>query len=171
MWRHRRNSSAQSDLWGIALGALAILLGSATLGIVVNHFSPRGIPIFARGDQEGLPLPPGLLAISPEEARRMLDDESAIFLDARSPEEYAEGHIRGARSLPLEAFEESYMDVAEQIESAASAVVYCEGIECADAVRTAERLLEAFPGKVYVLELGWRAWLEAGYPKTAGAQP
>ena len=171
MWRHRRSSSGQSDLWGIALGALAILLGSSTLGIVVNHFSPRGIPIFAQGDQGGLPLPPGLLAISPEEARRLLDDESVIFLDARSPEEYAEGHIRGALSLPLEAFEESYMDVAEEIESATSAVVYCEGMECADSVQTAERLLEAFSGKVYVLELGWRAWLEAGYPKTEGAQP
>lgn len=171
MWRYRRNSSGQIDLWGIALGALAILVGSATVGIIVNHFSADGIPIFAQGDSGELPLPPGLLTISPEEARRVLDDESAIFLDARSPEEYAEGHIRGALSLPLEAFEESYMDVAEQVESAQTAVVYCEGIECADAVQTAERLLEAFPGKVYVLELGWRAWLEAGYPKTEGAQP
>jgi rhodanese-related sulfurtransferase len=171
VWRHRRNRSGRYDLWGIALGALAILLGSSTLGIIVNHFSPRGIPIFAQGDRGQLPLPPGLLAISPEEARQMLDDESAVFLDARSPEEYAEGHIRGALSLPLEAFEESFMDVVEQIESAQTAVVYCEGIECADAAQTAERLLEAFPGKVYVMELGWRAWLEAGYPKTEGVQP
>lgn len=40
----------------------------------------------------------------------------------------------------------------------------CSGIECADSIQVAERLLEAVEGQIYVVEDGWRAWEEAGYP-------
>ena len=39
--------------------------------------------------------------ISPEEARKMMDQTPVTILDVREPDEFASGHIPGARNLPV----------------------------------------------------------------------
>ena len=165
-----------SGLTKVVPGALALLLVSAGLGIVANHLSPRGIPLLPRPAEEArseaaLPLPAGLVAMSLEQARAAFDAQSALFLDARELQEYEQGHLPGALNLPPSDFEERFLDVADQVEAAASLVVYCDGIECSDAIETAERLLETGRTQVYVFEAGWKAWVSAGGPTARGPEP
>jgi len=165
------SSRGGADLGGVLLGALAIVLGSAALGILVNHFSPRGIPIFGKGEELQLPLPPGVGAMTVDQARAAWEAKSAVFVDARVPEEYEAAHVPGAFNLPPGEFEVRYPDLAEQVEAASTVIVYCEGMECGDSILVAERLRELYHGTIFVVERGWPAWVAGGYPVTAGSEP
>ena len=39
--------------------------------------------------------------ITPQEARKMMEEEDVTVVDVREPDEYAEGHIPGAVLIPL----------------------------------------------------------------------
>ena len=39
------------------------------------------------------------MVVALEEARKLFERDEAVFLDARSPDQYAEGHIRGAFNI------------------------------------------------------------------------
>lgn len=157
----------------VLLGALAVLVASAALGIGANHLSPRGIPIFPERTQDevSFDLPPGLVSIALRGAAEAFEAQSALFVDARGAEEYAQGHVPGAINLPAREFEDRFPYLAEEVESASSVVVYCEGVECGDAIQVGERLFEVLGREVLVLEVGWRAWEEAGHPAAEGPQP
>lgn len=171
MRRPLKRRAGSGDALGALLGALAIVVSAAVLGVVVNHVSAKGIPIFPEPGEEQLYLPPGVLALTAAEAYAVFEAGSALFLDARYPEEYAEGHIPGALNFPPDDFEEHFLDLIDEIEAAPKLVISCESVECSDSTQLAERLLEAVEVPVYVLEDGWRAWQEAGYPSKEGPEP
>ena len=85
--------------------------------------------------------------------------ESALWIDARSSEEFARGHVPGA--LPLN--EDNWADQLPPVLAAWSPsrrlVVYCSRKTCNASHDVAERLRhEAGLTKVYVLEGGWEEW-------------
>ena len=186
--RPAHSRSGHSDALVVLLGALAIVVGSSALGLAVNHFSPRGIPVFgapapvgrasdgASAPEESrrlpvTPLPKGLSPITLPDARAALDNHLALFLDARPPDQYAESHIPGALSLPSDAFDDTFPDLADKIEASPFLIVYCEGAECSDAIHVAERLIEyGFLGTRVMVD-GFRAWADAGNPVTVGSSP
>jgi rhodanese-related sulfurtransferase len=167
------SSFSLSDLGGILLGALGIVAASAALGIAVNQCSPRGIPLLPSATDEATApsLPAGIVGMNLEEAQAAFEAQSVLFLDARTPEEYAEGHVPGALNLPTYEFEEHFPDLADLVEDAPSVVVYCEGMECSDSIEVAERLLEVGCEGVHVFEPGWRAWKDSGGPVNEGLDP
>lgn len=65
---------------------------------------------------------PGLSRVSAEQARDLVDD-GAVLVDVRSPEEYAEGHLEGARNVPVEA--DGFDDRIDPLDRDATYVVYC----------------------------------------------
>lgn len=65
-------------------------------------------------------------AIDADELRRRLDAGEVVLLDVRPPEEYAAGHIPGARSVPIEELEERIESLPEDKEI----VAYCRGRYC-----------------------------------------
>ena len=172
-------SNTTSALAYALLGALALVIGSATLGLAVNHFSPRGIPVLPVGQEQApaqastptIPLPSGLKPITLADAKKAFDDHAALFLDARPAADYAEAHLPGALNLPPARFEDLFLDLADRVEEAPAIIVYCSGAECSDSIEVAERLQETGDHTIYVLEAGWRAWAEAGYPTTTGPEP
>lgn len=175
MTRQRsRDSAGQSHLTGVLAGALALVVGSAAVGVAVNHFSPRGISLLpaGRGGEEVpaavLALPAGVAGVGLSEARDVFESGSALFLDARPPEEYAESHLPGALNLPAGEFDEYFARVVERVEEAERVIIYCDGVECSDAVEVAERLVEFGFSDICVFEPGWRAWLDAGGPTAEG---
>ncbi|MDW3178656.1 MAG: metalloregulator ArsR/SmtB family transcription factor [Acidimicrobiia bacterium] len=89
--------------------------------------------------------------ISRDELARRLDDGTLIVLDVRPAAEYAAGHIRGARSVPID----QLSDIVHGLPADVEVVAYCRGPYCVfadDAVRllsrrrrNARRLQDGFP--------------------------
>jgi rhodanese-related sulfurtransferase len=109
--------------------------------------------------------------IAPEEARRLLEDPSWHFLDVREPDEYAEGHIPGAKSSPR-----GFLEVRADFEHhkrdpwfadrSRKLVVYCGGgNRSALAARTLRQMGFAI---VVSLAEGWHGWVARGFPRSGG---
>ncbi len=103
--------------------------------------------------------------------RRFHEARAAVFVDARSAEEYAEGHIAGASSLP---FDDVYKhpELAKQFDShGVPIIVYCGGGDCDLARTLAYALIEAGHKRVLVFREGLPGWVSAGLPTAKGAKP
>lgn len=148
------------------LQAVGILFISALLSLIVNGLRPDRLPIPADGTSK-FRLAPNSdknLIISLEDAKKRYFDQSAIFLDARSPEDYEQGHIKGAFNLPQENMEEKFSEVMENIPPERSIVVYCDGENCRSGSDLAVFLLEFGFTHVKVLVNGWSVWQENHLP-------
>lgn len=103
-----------------------------------------------------------LTQISLEQARQLYDSGKAIFLDARTEAEFAEGHIKGALSMPYEQRDE-HADLLPGLEGKAI-VTYCGGKECKASIHLAEHLREFDFSPIFIFFGGWPEWQKAGYP-------
>jgi rhodanese-related sulfurtransferase len=98
--------------------------------------------------------------VSPQEARQLVV-RGAVFIDVREPEEYAEAHAAGTRLVPVNTiFTDPTLIPAEQ-----DIVFICKsGRRSAMAAEMAAASGRA-TGKLYNVEGGTDAWLEAGLPR------
>ena len=76
-----------------------------------------------------------------------------VLVDVRPAEEYAAGHIEGARSIPLEELEQRL----EELPDEADIVAYCRGPFCAYAHEAVRRLRDS-GRSARRLEDGWPEW-------------
>lgn len=61
------------------------------------------------------------------EVKQAFDHQGAVFIDARSPQEYRAGHIPGARNLPAFEFEGRSREVLKDLPEDARIITYCSG--------------------------------------------
>ena len=103
--------------------------------------------------------------IALKESKRMFDEGSAVFLDARSSADYRDSHIQGARDLPLVSLVQN-RDSADKIipDKTARYIVYCDGEGCDLSVELAKELVSLGYAKVEILGEGYPGWAKAGYP-------
>jgi rhodanese-related sulfurtransferase len=143
-----------------------IILLSFALGLLMNQARSNPLPLVAAWSPETrLTADSGeSMAISLEEAKALCSDKDAVFLDARSPEDYAQGHIRCAQNIPWQSFDEYIDRVFERIPDQAWIVTYCDGEHCSLSEDLAKELLSMGYEKVKVLLNGWTRWVEAGLP-------
>src|SRR4051812_48153977 len=80
-----------------------------------------------------------------------------VLVDVRPSEEYAAGHIEGARSIPLDELHQRLAELPADRE----VVAYCRGPFCAYA-HEAVRTLRATGRRARRLEEGWPEWQLAG---------
>ena len=99
-----------------------------------------------------------------DQARKLYDSGKYIFVDARSLEDYEQGHIQGAVSLPVGQFEEKIAAFLERYPPEASIITYCSGRTCLDSHHLAEFLLEFGYDKVTVFIDGFPGWEAEGHP-------
>jgi rhodanese-related sulfurtransferase len=153
---------SRSALWQVpAIVAIAMLLA-----LVVNGLRTDGIPLVgewsgetapsATGDDSGL--------VSLAEAQRLFEAGGALFLDARSPADFAAGHIQGAVNLPWQQVDERFIEAAERIDSADRVIAYCDGEACELSHLLAGFLREMEYPRVRVLHNGFTVWRQAGLP-------
>src|SRR3989449_3573308 len=92
-------------------------------------------------------------AIGRDELIDRLRRGDVVLVDVRPPEEFEAGHIKGARSIPIDELEERLAELPADREI----VAYCRGPFCAYA-HDAVRQLQAAGRPARRLEDGWPEW-------------
>jgi rhodanese-related sulfurtransferase/predicted transcriptional regulator len=100
-------------------------------------------------------------AIDRDELVARMARGDVVLVDVRPEEEYAAGHIDGARSIPIDELERRLSELPRGGE----VVAYCRGPFCAYA-HQAVRQLQAAGRKARRLEDGWPEWRLAGQTNT-----
>lgn len=160
-----------SGKWRTALVQTAAILSiTFGLGLVVNAVRSDGIALTAgRSVEARLTTPTGeSLIVALAKAEKMFVDKAAVFMDARSKQEYDAGHIQGAINLPWHEVEQQIVGVVERIPPDRLIITYCDGETCALSKDLALFLKEMGYEKVRVLVNGWSLWKGAGLPVEAG---
>jgi rhodanese-related sulfurtransferase len=147
--------------------SVVIIAGSAALALVVNAVSPRGIPLLTPPK----PVLPATEVVAFDEAKLLWEAGAALFLDARSPADYAAGHIPNALSLPAEAFDQNYPRVAPLLAPDTAIIVYCSGQQCDLSHEVMQKLRPFGYKNVRLLSDGWGVWGKAKLPAKTGDQP
>jgi rhodanese-related sulfurtransferase len=96
-------------------------------------------------------------AIGRDELIERLRHGDVVLVDVRPAEEYAAGHIEGARSIPIDELESRLAELPADREI----VAYCRGPFCAYA-HEAVRTMRATGRRAQRLEEGWPEWQLAG---------
>jgi rhodanese-related sulfurtransferase len=154
--------------------AVGLLLAiSIITAFTANYFSPVGIALVGQWDTSQ-----GVVSAKAKndvvfdnleiddltEARKLYDSGKTVFVDARSREDYEEGHIKGAVSLPVGQFNERIEKFLQQYSPETAILTYCSGRTCEDSHRLAQLLLDYGYTTVNVLIDGYPDWKAEGYP-------
>ncbi len=99
------------------------------------------------------------------EAKYLFDSGKAVFVDARSPAEYEESHVKGAVLLPPSATPDELERLKRKLNNKIL-VTYCHGTGCHLADKTALKLYEAGYRNIAIFFGGWPKWTEHKYPIT-----
>ena len=105
------------------------------------------------------------------EAEKLFFTHAAVFIDARSEEEYARGHIQGALSLPWHDVDLNFIAVTQDMDMETQIVTYCDGETCELSHDLALFLRDAGFVNTRVLVNGWTLWQQAGLPVESGMPP
>jgi rhodanese-related sulfurtransferase/DNA-binding transcriptional ArsR family regulator len=91
--------------------------------------------------------------ISLQEMRQRLDDPDLVILDVRPALEYEQGHIAGARSIPIDELQSRLAELPKEQEI----VAYCRGAYCVFADEAVVVLKQA-GYNVYRMQQGFPDW-------------
>jgi rhodanese-related sulfurtransferase len=158
--------------------AIVVLVGGA-MGLGTNALRKEGISLthFEQptmcGNEEQADAGPSL--IEPSAASMLCGRPDIVIADARTAEEYAEGHIAGAVHLPCTASSASADDAIAHFGSAQTVIVYGHSTEEAQPVAATLRRRghgahekSGAPSDVRVLAGGFPAWEKAGLACASG---
>jgi len=102
------------------------------------------------------------------EAEKLFFTHAAVFIDARSVEDYVKGRIQGARSLPWHEVDINFIGVTQDLDLETPIVTYCDGETCELSHDLALFLRDAGFTSLRVLVNGWTVWQQAGLPVESG---
>jgi rhodanese-related sulfurtransferase len=150
--------------------SLLLLLIAAAAGLLVNVLRPSALPLVADWSPEArLKTDKGeSMVIALDQAKKLCASQQAVFVDARAPEAYREGHILCARNLPLEGVDKRLDEVLVGVPLEGIIVVYCDGEDCSLSEDLAKELYFRGYENVKVLINGWTRWVDAGLPVGQG---
>lgn len=158
--------------WRKILKQMLFLLGIAVISaFTINFFSPTGIALVGRWDE----TPGGVTTNNdtltdvyeiehPEIAKKIYDSGNAVFVDSRSHNNYQDGHIKGAVSLPVGQYDGLIQAFGEKYPTDTFIIAYCSGRTCDDSHKLAQLLLNYGYMNVGVFIDGYLGWKVEGYP-------
>ena len=142
---------------------IVILVAGCCMGMVFNSVNRNKIPLIAPTKAE-IYARRNIPTLTMEEAKADFDRGIAIFLDARDPDEYQEGHIKGALNLPVRHLDVYYPRMKALLPKEAHLILYCASPECNASLYLAEELARLEYDRIEVMLGGWEGWEELGYP-------
>ena len=152
--------------WAVFLLALAVLFGLVKQWPLVRLSYHGGLPAYLEEmrSQRRQAQFQGVKTLNIKQAYEFFQEGQTLFIDARSPGEYAELHMAGAVNLSLEKLQERDNTALAGIAKERRIVVYCGQANCDIALKVAEKLQSLGFTQVAAYLGGFRAWDEAGYP-------
>jgi rhodanese-related sulfurtransferase len=163
-----------NNTWGRAVRQiLALVILSAAVALAVNALRADRLPLVGDWSVAArITTSTGeRMDISLIEAEKLFFTDAAVFIDARSEEEYARGHIQGALSLPWHDVDLNFIAVTQDMDMETQIVTYCDGATCELSHDVALFLRDAGFVNTRVLVNGWTLWQQAGLPVESGAPP
>lgn len=160
--------------WKTIVKEMIFLLGISIISaFTVNSFSPAGIALVGRWDRS----PDAVVAkdksgVIGQEleikhvsiAKKIYDSNQAVFVDARSLENFKDGHIKGSVSLALDQFDTLIQAFKKKYPVDTFIVAYCSNRTCNDSHRLEQRLFDNGYINVSVFIDGYQGWKAEGYP-------
>lgn len=160
------------DLKKLAKETFLLLGVTVILAIVVNYFSPAGIALIGQWDTSQ-----GVVTANAKNdvvvyklnienvkiAKQIYDRGKALFVDARSRDNYDDGHIPGAVSMPVGEFDNLIDSFIDQHSVDQPIVTYCSGRTCSDSHKLARLLMDYGFSDVKVFIDGFPGWKAEGY--------
>ena len=139
------------ELWAFAARnpVYSVAFVALTVAIIVN---------------EVLRLFRGYKALAPSQVTALINQENALVVDLRAPNDFQDGHIAGSRNVQMSQFDPENKALAPA--KALPVVLVCNVGQTAGVA--AKRLRKAGFANVAVLEGGIRAWLGADLPVVKG---
>ena len=162
-----KENETRKQIWfRAARQAGTIVLLAVIPAILINQIRPDRLLLMADWSPETqLTFESGeSMVISLEEARDNFLSGKAIFLDARAPEFYKEGHIKDARNLPWESMEEYLDPIMADISQGTLIIIYCDGESCTLSKDLAQELFFRGYENIRVLIDGWSLWKKHRLP-------
>ncbi len=156
-------------LYPAFLKGIIILAVALFIAVIFNLIRPAAINIFgfssaALVKEEQAKIP----KITLSTAYNLYLKNKVIFIDARDPLSYADGHIMGAINIyPDEAALYS-ANLRIKADQGFIFIAYCDGPQCPLSKETAYALLLRGIPDVKVFVNGWILWLKAGHPVSRG---
>jgi len=152
---------------------LTILVGISVIAAMgINFFSPNGIALVGQWDisqgvvnagEKNQTVLDELEIDDVSDAKALYDRGNVLFVDARSREDYKDGHVKGAYALPFGEFDEQIDTFLALFALDRPIVTYCSGRACKDSHHLAQLLI--FHGyNTRVMIDGFPAWAAEGYP-------
>ena len=145
---------------------IVIAITSTVLSLTLNAVRSDGIPLLAEElavaeEIEYDTAEPRLFAITLDQALELYQ-KGTVFVDAREPEYYQEGHIKGAWNIPF------FLELVFKLDSLqgkdAPMVIYCSSDECGSSEDLAYELQAEGFSNLLVFKGGWTAWNASGHP-------
>jgi len=106
----------------------------------------------------------GVQTINLAQAYALFQNGTALFIDARPVDEFAEIHVPKALNITPEMLDEGRAAQVTGLAKDREIVVYCSQVSCDLALKVAEKLQALGFSRVMAFVGGFRAWDEAGYP-------
>ncbi len=86
----------------------------------------------------------------------MLADSGVLLVDVRTPQEYAEGHIREAVNIDM--LEPDFLMRMDKLDKTKPIIIYCRSGNRSS--RAVQQLQSLHFKKIYHYPLGWNGWLK-----------
>jgi rhodanese-related sulfurtransferase len=170
---------------------IILVIAGLLLGVINNTISSNRIPwvqyyqdLTDISDSDTLWYPfswePGMDTVfnlfNTEKAYKAYLTGDYLFLDARSPEEYEDGHVEGAINFFFEGDDATFEQHLAQFEELATdtthLVTYCSGTECDASLMLARYLYYNMGYKnISIYFGGWKFWQDNQLPVGTGDNP
>ena len=167
--QQNRKSKVTAKLYPAVREAVTLCIITVIVAIAFNALRPAGIPLFGFSSQElvsqqqaNIPL------ITLDEAHDLYLKNKVVFVDARDPLSFEEGHISGAINIYPDEAALLAAKLKKLVPPGSIVITYCDGPQCPLSKETAQILQSQGLPVVKVFINGWSLWLNAGYAVARG---
>lgn len=143
------------------------------LALITNGLRPDGLSLVDTRTpvMQSVEANDPIQAIALDRAIEKYQRGEALFVDARSHEDYLAGHIKGSLNLPDHHFDEQIDDFLSRIDPDTEIIAYCDGEDCPEGHDLAEKLYQLGFERVSYLVNGWSKWQENALPVVSQKTP